>query len=163
MPLCTTALGQQTEATTASHPIVSTPPARPQAHAIRISNADADRASSPHDRNGAHIHAQARRSKRLQAMASSQQTRILAAARMETSPTQNAQPLAQCTHSPPRASRKRRASEPFHMSLRRPTARQRTAQVSQPSLMNAYDTESASEWHSSMSPLSSSGLPFDPG
>ena len=121
------------------------------------------RPSSPHDRNDAHIHARAPRSKRLQAMASSQQIRILDAARMETSPTQNAQPLAQCTHSPPRVSRKRRASEPFHTLLRRPTARQRTAQVSQPSLMNAYDVDSASDWHSSMFPHSSSGLPFDPG
>ena len=105
-----------------------------------------------------------RRSKRIDTVGTSHNNGTAAQCTEHTSPTRTPQPVLQSRHSPPRASRKRRPSEPLHMELRRPKARQRTAQTAQPSLQHAHVTESASARHSSKaSPHSPSGIPFDRG
>ena len=105
-----------------------------------------------------------RRSKRINTVGTSHHNRTAAQCTAHTSPIRTPQPVLQSRHSPPRASRKRRPSEPLHMELRRPKARQRTAQTAQPSLLHAHITESASARHSSKaSPHSPSGIPFDRG
>ena len=169
--LQTAILDQQIDDTIALHAT------EPQAQASRhsLDNVEAAWPSLSHSRGDAHIHPQVRHSRRLRAMASREQISTLAAVPTDSSPAQSPEPLTQCTHSPPRASQKRRPSEPlhmslrrpavrqFHMSLRRPAVRQCTTQTSQPALMNAHIMESAGARQTGMSPRSSPGLAFDPG
>ena len=116
----------------------------------------------------AHTAQPLRRSKRIRTAASSRHDTlasrpIAAASRAHSRAHTQAPPLASLNQSPARASLRRRHSQPLCMELRRPRTRQRMTQVTQPSLPHAHITESASERHSSISPHSPSGMPFDPG
>ena len=106
-----------------------------------------------------HSTSQLRRSTRLQALSQSQEqqaTPIISAAVIQAAPLQLPKQL---TRSVSTTSSKRKPTEAFHMTLRRPTARQRT----EPPLQHAHIIESANGRPSNISPHSSSGQPFDPG
>ena len=104
-----------------------------------------------------------RQSNRIRAMASSHHNGTTTRCTANTSPAQTPRPVVHSKHSPPRASRKRRPSEPLHINLQRPRTRQRTIET-QPSLLHACIMESASERHSNnASPNTPSGMPFDRG
>ena len=108
------------------------PPSLP---AVRTDTcADAPQQLSPHCKDDIHVDLQPRRSARLRTAAYDQRNEIAAALTKATLPSEPSQPLVQANQSRPRASMKRRPSEPSHMSLRR----RQHGSVSQFKLLNPH-------------------------